>query len=480
MTLAHFVEIDTNGKKVRIYLTDAGNAQAFADEHGDDLCWVPKWRAWAKYDGKRWEKTSSEELTPLAVATARALYLIAARKDLGAAVHDVGEWSRQSETASRIEGMVKLARGLLVKQPDVFDRDKWSFNVANGTIDLRTGTLRDHRREDMITLLSPVEYDPDAKCPTWNAFLERILPDPKERSWLQRFVGYCLTGTVQEQIATFFYGKGANGKSTLVLTLKKVFGDYAGMGPKGMLDAKTDHAASRRLVMKLQGLRLVFWSETEAGQQLSETTVKDLTGSEQLTGAELYQKDIDFDATHKPIVSGNHKPRIIGQDLGIWRRIVLVPFNVTIPEAEKDLKLPTKLEDELSGILAWAVRGCLDWQRNGLQTPSSILDASLAYRTAEDRLADFFADHTEPEPESLTPVGVLYARYRTWFALSGVGGRAWSERAFGDALEERGYKRTGLEYLAELKKQARCVVGVKLRPLAAPQIGSLDLNNFDD
>lgn len=425
-----------------LQLTDAGNAETFVREHRDGLRWVPEWGSWVVFDGKRWRRTPTEALIPLAIKTARGFYAMAAQpgidREQARALADHG---RRSEAAGRLEAMPRLARGLLIEPAAAFNARPFDFNCDNGTIDLRTGDLHPHRREDMLSQLSPVAYDPAAAAPQWEAFLARILPSVAVRDWLQKFIGYSLTGDVREQILTFLWGGGANGKSTLLGAVQAVLGDYAFTGPPGLLLAQDrgGDELGRRQRATLLGRRFVVCQEIEAGRYLNESQVKQLTGGDKISAARLYEHEIEFAPTHKLLVAANHKPVVRCQDHAIWRRMILVPFTVTIPQEERDATLPAKLAAEGPGILAWAVRGCLDWQRGGLVPPTAIAAATEAYRADEDRLGAFLESETVRDPSISTPLAAIYKSYKAWCDRTGE--REWSNKAVSAALEERGFQK---------------------------------------
>ena len=244
-----------------------------------------------------------------------------------------------------------------------FDCDPMLFNVANGTLDLRTGTLRPHSRDDRLTRMVDVPYDPDARAELWHAFLWRITAQRVNLyKYLQRLVGYCLTGKVSEQVIVFLFGIGANGKSVFCETVAALLGEY-GMQAQPELVMARRHGGIPNDVAALRGRRLAQMNETTQGSRFDEAKLKHLTGGDSLTGRFLHREFFDFRPTHKLIIRGNHKPQISGTDDGIWRRLHLVPFEVQIPEAEWDRSLADKLRTELPGILLWAVQGCLDWQQ---------------------------------------------------------------------------------------------------------------------
>jgi putative DNA primase/helicase len=356
----------------------------------------------------------------------------------------------------RLNAMLESARsepGIPIL-PEELNRDGMLLNCDNGTLELQTGKLREHRPQDFITKLCPVAYDPDARCETWLRFLADIFPsgdgakdagDGELIGWLQRFLGYCLTGNVREQILPIFWGKGANGKSTLLNVLLEMLGtDYAIKAPTDLLMVKGDAHPTEKA--DLFGRRLVVCLETEEGRRLAEAMVKDLTGGDRIRARRMREDFWEFSPTHKVILCTNHKPRIRGTDHAMWRRIRLVPFTVTIPDARQDKQLPDKLRAEYPGILAWLVRGCLDWQRDGLGMSKAVRTATQGYRSEQDLLASFVDEYCFVDvgnPAVKCKAGDFYRRFVAWCETSGEskGADIPSQRKVGEALSERGFQR---------------------------------------
>jgi len=418
-------------------LTDVGNAGRLVEAHGADLRHVSAWSSWLAWDGARWKRDDTGTVVERAKAVARAVLTEAALEDNDDHRKALVKWARQSENAARIHAMIGLAESdpQVATRPDELDRDAWLLTVPNGTIDLCSGTLLPHRRDHRITKLAGVAYDPQARCPTWDRFLERVLPDPAVRAFVRRAVGYALTGSVREQCLFFLYGLGANGKSTLVATVMAMLGDYARQAdPKLLMEQKHDSHPTN--VADLQGARFVATIEAGSGGRLDETLVKQLTGGDRVKARFMRQDFFEFDPTHKLFLAANHKPVIRGNDHAIWRRVHLIPFTVTIADSDKDDRLPEKLAGELSGILRWAVEGCLEWQAGGLQVPGGVAEATDAYRVEEDLLGDFLDQCCVQEPDAEVAATDLYRAYQRW--SEAAGDRTWSQAAFGRALSERG------------------------------------------
>jgi putative DNA primase/helicase len=375
----------------------------------------------------------------LAKETVRSIYQEAAEAESESRRKELAKHATGSEAEARIRAMLELAKSEVPVSPDELDADPWVLNCKNGTVDLhRTGELMAHRREDLITKLAPVEYDPEARAPAWDAFLGRVLPGEELQSFVQRAAGYSLTGDTSEQCMFINHGTGANGKSTFQEAVSAALGDYAMRAPSEMLLAKRAGAIPNDIA-RLKGSRYVTASETEEGRRLAESLVKDLTGQDTVTARFMRAEFFDFPPTHKLWLSTNHKPEIRGTDTAIWRRIRLIPWSVTIPPEEQEKRLPATLRRELAGILAWAVRGCLEWQREGLRAPDEVRRATSEYRAEMDVLAGFLGECCETGPELWDYAKDLYTSYKRWCGETGE--RPETQRKFGERLRERGFQR---------------------------------------
>jgi putative DNA primase/helicase len=424
-----------------VYLcTDTGNAERLADRHGANLRYCHPWGKWLVYDGTRWRVDDRGAVVRLAKDTARSIFGEAREATSDVAAKQLGKWASSSLSESKLRAMISLSQsepGIPVL-PDELDASPDLLNVLNGTIDLRSGKLREHRREDLITRIVPVEYDPDANAPAWESFLQRVLPGEELRAFVQRAVGYSATGDTSEQCMFINHGGGANGKSTFQEALSAALGDYAMRTPTEMLLARRADGVPND-VARLKGARFVSASETEEGHRLAESRIKDLTGQDTITARFMKAEWFDFAPTHKLWLSTNHKPEIRGTDAAIWRRIRLVPWTVSIPPAEQDKKLPEKLRSELPGILAWVVRGCLQWRRKGLQAPEEVRQATGDYRSEMDVLAAFLEECCILRSDAMAFAKNLYTAYKEWCEANGE--PVEKQRRFGMRLTERGLRR---------------------------------------
>ena len=417
-------------------LTDLGNAERFAARHGEGVRYCYPWRKWLIWTGARWERDDAGRVHQLAKETVRAIYREASDAEDEDRRKALAKHASASESETRIRAMVELSKSERPISPDELDADPWLLNTKNGTIDLRTGELREHRREDLITKLAPVEYNPNAAAPTLEAFLERVLPGEALRGFVQRAAGYSATGDTSEQCMFIHHGPGANGKSTFQEAVSAALGDYAMRTPTETLLVKRAGGVPND-VARLKGARFVTASETEEGRRLAESLVKDLTGQDTISARFMWAEWFDFKPTHALHLSTNHKPEIRGTDAAIWRRIRLIPWAVTIPTAEQDKKLPEKLRGELPGVLAWIVRGCSEWLREGLKAPEEVRQATRAYRAEMDVLAAFLADCCQRGEDEEAFAGELWGAWKRWCEETGE--QVGTQKRFGGQLAERGF-----------------------------------------
>jgi putative DNA primase/helicase len=334
--------------------------------------------------------------------------------------------------------MIALARyelGIPVL-PDELDPDPWALNCENGTVDLQTGQLREHDRADLITKLVPVAYDPEAEAPRFEKYLKEVLLQDRVVGFVRRYAGYSLTGNTRERIFAILHGSGKNGKTTLVDLLQDVAGDYATTTDPETILAKR-HQGVGNDVAALKGARFVASAEVERGRALAESKIKALTGSDTISARFLYAEPFTFKPEFKLWLSTNNKPEVGGTDDAIWDRIRLIPFTERFDGDRQDPELPDKLREERPGVLAWMVRGCLEWQRDGLGEPEEVRDATEAYRAEMDVLADFIGDRCVEHPDAWCRFSDLFEEYEEWCRESGE--TAKSKRKFGAVLKDRGF-----------------------------------------
>lgn len=437
-------------------LTETGNAERLVDQYGASIRFCHPWGAWLCWDGQRWKRDNTGSVRRWAKTVVRSIYDEIGKAETADERKNVFNFAKKSETAAARTSMVKLAEsepGIAIL-PDELDCDPFLLNVLNGTVDLRTGTLLPHDPKRYITKLAPVYFDPDAECPTFLTFLARVLPDVEVRRFLRRVTGYGMTGMTSEQCLAFFYGGGANGKSTFLDTMQEMLGDYAQTAAPDLLTSRGGDRHPTELA-DLFGARWVSSIEVDEGKRLAETLVKQMTGGDKMKARFMRTDFFQWTPTHKLFLAANHKPEIRGTDYAIWRRIRLVPFTVTIPVEERDGKLGLKLMAELPGILNWAIAGCLEWQTYGLGVPQVIEDATNEYRIEQDILGQFIEDRCVMDGQAYVNAGVIYKVYTAWCEANGT--KPMTTTEFGRRLSERGVT------ASRGRDGARTRVGIRIR-----------------
>jgi putative DNA primase/helicase len=429
------------GPVVGFNLTDLGNARRLVAQHGQDLRYCHLSKKWWIWTGAVWAVDTTGEIIRRAKLTVAQLYQEAAaagEKEREA----IAKFALRSEHEQRIKGMIRLAESepSIPVTPGQMDANPWLLNCLNGTVDLKTGKLRPHDRGDLITRMAPIEFDPLAPCPLWEKFLDHIQKSNQDViSFIQRILGYALTGDCREQCLFLLWGGGANGKSTLLAIVSAILGKYAMQTPTETLLAKQKGEIPNDIA-RLNGPRFVTAIEVSQGRRLAESLVKQLTGQDTIAARFLFGEYFDFKPQFKIFLGTNHKPIIKDTSHAMWRRIRLIPFPVKIPDKQQDKELPEKLQAEAPGILAWMVRGCLSWQHGGLGTPDEVIQATGDYQQEMDVIGDFILECCNTGPGASATAKELYQAYGSWAESNGEK-RPVSQRAFGMSLTERGFDR---------------------------------------
>jgi putative DNA primase/helicase len=409
--------------------TDDALALTFADNLHDRLRYVAKMGQWFSWDETRWRSDD----TLLARDHAREICRSASNE-----CNDpkVGKTIASGRVISATERLAQSDRRLAATV-DQFDADAWVLNTPSGIVDLRSGQVRPHDQLAYLTKITTVAPDPAGDITTWRSFLDRITDGNQELvDYLQRTVGYSLTGSTQEHALFFLFGTGANGKTTFLNAVTGALGDYHRTAPiETFTDSKNDRHPTE--LAMLRGARLVTAIETEEGRRWAESRIKQLTGGDRVAARFVRQDFFEFTPAFKLMIAGNNKPGLRSVDEAIRRRLNLIPFVVTIPAAERDPELGEKLQAEAAGILAWAVQGCAGWQERGLAPPKVVTDATAAYLEAEDAVSAWLDDKCERDPQAFTNTTDLFASWSEWATQSGefVG----SVKRFVSALETRGF-----------------------------------------
>lgn len=437
-------------------LTDIGNAENFINEHSHNTRFCMDTKMWLSY--KDGVFVDSEELIlRKAQGTVKGLYDKAQEEDLPLRKkEEILKHAKRSSTPGKIKALLELARyneEIMVRAHEL-DSDPWLLNCRNGTLDLRTNELKSHSIEDFLTKQCPIHYNADAKCPAWDEFLKQIMNNSQEKiDFLQRIFGYALTGMVNEQCLFIFYGAGANGKSTMVETIRQILGNYT-MHTSSRTILTQNFSSIRNDLARLSEPRLLSADEIPMGKKLDETLIKQITGGEPVSSRFLYREIFEYKPSFKLFLTTNYKPQIRGVDEGIWRRIHLFPFDFSIPDDRVDKELPSKFRAELQGILAWMVKGCSEWRARGLDVPDEIKRATAAYRKEMDLLDGFFEDVCVIGSGNRISLADLYSTYLSW--ADQVCQDPVGRNEFGTLMKKRGFlqsKSGSVRFWVGLKKK---------------------------
>lgn len=469
-------------------LTDNLNARALVRDHGKDFRYSYAWDSWLAWTEHHWQRDTAGAVMQFAKQTIKGMAQqitsleTPESKALLKHIHS-------SLSTARLKAMLAQTQdepGIPV-QPEDLDCDPWLLNCTNGTVDLRTGERYDHRKEDLLTKCLDIPYDKTATCPTWLKFLWRIMggtvtPDDPDMAsgeleqreladtqaaemiaFLQRAVGYTLTGSVEEQVAFLLHGPTKTGKSTFLGTLRALLGPYAKQADMRTFMYK-ERNEIRNDIAALAGSRLVSALESQKARRLDEALVKQLTGGmDTMTARFLYEEEFTFKPQFKLFLATNHKPHVDRDDDAIWERLRLIPFTVQIPVDDRNKRLEAELLRELPGILAWAVQGCLTWQRDGkLGEPPVVKKATKAYQDEMDEVSGFLAECCVQDARYQVQAVPLHQAFQTWCESTGKQGL--TRKAFTEAMEKRQFKKHPSNYVWWL--------GVRLRQDGDPELST--------
>lgn len=421
--------------------TEMGNARQLVERHGGFLRYSAA-HGWLEWTGQRWRKDEmggaverAKDCTRAMLDEARSFLAMAANESLpederikhGTRGSRLMTWAIKSQKRSCLVATLGLAESEpeLRVAPGDLDADPFLLNVGNGVLDLRTGRLGPHRREDLITKLAPAEYRPGARSETWERFLRQLTAGDEElEAFLRRMAGYCATGDTREDAIFFIHGRGGSGKSTFIQAITGALGDYATTADFESFIAQErgrGGSAASPDIARLAGARFVPSIEVDDGKRLAEGIVKTLTGGDTVSARFLHKDPFEFKPQFKLALVANHAPRVKAEDDGMWRRIKRIPLDHVVPKGERDLTLRTRLAepDASSAILAWIVRGCLEWQRDGLAVPTVVEEATAAYRVEMDPFAAFFDAECVFDPSMTVGAGALRDAYTRHAEASG-------------------------------------------------------------
>ena len=423
---------------------DIRNGERFREHFCGTLCFVRDTGDVLNFDAvKGWTRGNSDlpmQAAKEVVAKMTEACAVAMRDGKGTTLmlSDI----KRSSSRRALEDMIKLARsesGMSVAL-SALDNNPYLLGVQNGVVDLKKGTLLSPDPNLLVTKYCNIGFDSEAKCPQFCAFLEQVVPIKEQRDFLVIVLGYFLTGLSTEQLWFFFHGVGSNGKSVLITLLENLMGDYATKIPTEMLmQHNRSSAGAAPDLLLLQGKRLVFCNETKEGQRLDDARLKDLTGNDTIIGRPLYSNNhISFSPTHKLVVVGNYHPTVSDDSHGFWRRVVLYPFSVTIPQAQQDKRLLEKLIAEGPGILNYLLDALKTYFEKGLEMPKTLSKATQEYRTEQDVVQQFLDDECVTAPEKTIPKTNLYLRYTQWCSVNGLYGV--SANRLSRKLKAKGFK----------------------------------------
>ena len=457
--------------------TDLGNTRRLVNRHGENIRYIPEWGQWLIWRNGRWEIDANGAIMRLAEETVEAMFSEATGLAAGGDRDALLKHAIRSQAEPRLKAMASLAKSeaSVVVAAKMLDADPWLFGVQNGVIELKSGTFRPARREDLITKRANVAFDPNAQCPEWRKFLDMVMGgDRSLQEYLQRVSGYMLTGIVSEEVMFVLYGTGNNGKSTYRETLHALFGDYALAADAGLLTERKKAGGATEEIARLKGRRFVAVNETAENDHLNEARVKFITSQDTITARNLYGHLFDFFPSHKTSLTTNHKPIVRGTDEGIWRRVQLIPFLITILKnaVEKDFR-ERRLMPEFPGILNWALAGLAAYLKQGLDPPHSVLASTQDYRNDMDVVGQWIAERCELDVNATVATAVAFADYSLW-AEEEVG---WTLKklTFRRHLADRGYGAKKGSGGQRMIQGLRLKTGVSAKPpIAATVLGKLD------
>jgi putative DNA primase/helicase len=453
-------------------LSDLGNAKRLDRIHGKNLLFCPPWDRWLIWDGTRWQIDETLQIDRLAASIARDVDVQAVQTDEEETRKLLRKHATACESAKSRRAAIDWARSLKAIAPAELDRDLWLLNCLNGTIDLRTGELRKHRQEDLITKMCPVKYKPGARSEIYEKFLERVLPDPEVRHFIHKAFGYTCTGSTREELLFFVYGPPGTGKSTLMEAAAYCLGEYAtSTSFETFLQSSDNNAnAANPALANLEGARFVRANEAPENRRMAESVLNHMTGGDMVTTRNLYQNQRSWLPTFKLWLIANDEPRISSSESAIWRRLRQIVFDQQIPESEINLDLKAMFREpaHAEAIFAWLIEGCRLYLAEGLKSPGAVLAKTEEYRAASDPLGEFICECCE-----LDQAAAESAAYLSWAQKSGEKFTI-SKTKFGKLLERKGCD----NYQEQTGKRARMWQGIRIRKPMDDLIDQVESNEY--
>ncbi len=421
-------------------LTDVWNSKMFFEKYGDDIKYCDALGGWFIWDDTRWKRDDKFQILRLAKLTVKQMYQMAkVNSDKFLFKHAV-----KCEAEGRLRAMINLVRseGEIAVINDQFDSDMFLLNCLNGTLNLQTGELKTHSKSDYITRRVELNYNKDAQCPEWRHFLMTIFQgDVQLIEFMQKAVGYSLSGSIKEQCIFILYGIGMNGKSTFLKHIFRMLGDYALNTPASTLMEKYNDSIPND-VARLKGMRFVTALESGKSKAMAEAQIKQLTGDDPISARFLHREYFDFFATFKIFFATNHKPNISGTDKGIWRRIITIPFEKVISAKERDPKLDEKLVGEYEGILNWAIEGFRIWQAQGLGRPDKVTAATNEYQEESDLIGNYLDERCVTGPDLKVQSSLILKDAQQWAKDNGL--RYINRNEFIDYMKRHDFRKDKL------------------------------------
>lgn len=443
-------------------LNDVYNAKLFHNMWGEDLRWCKDYGGWFSYNDRYWVKDGNGEVKKYGIETYETLSRFYKSLEESDYKKAIARHVKATGSNGRLEAMFDCAKPMFSIHIDSFDRDGYLFNCFNGTYDLKNDKFNPFDKENYITKGSGVVFDVNAKCPTWERFMDEIFLGKKDIiDFMQRAIGYSLTASTQEQCFFILYGSGRNGKSKFIKTLSEMFGDYSMNCPSStFINNKQNQIPND--VARLKGSRFVTASENNQNVSFDESKIKNITGDDKVSARFLNKEFFDFLPTFKIFFVTNHKPNIRGTDDGIWRRIKMIPFDLKITDKSDDKSLGDKLKAEISGIFNWALEGYREWVKQGLNDPESIKLVNKEYKEEEDIIGQFLNDECEDDSTSMVTVKQFKDKF---FLYSGF---RLSQKTISEYMEKKGYKSDDNRAVVE-GKQKRVFKGIKFKIIPEDQ-----------